>query len=121
MSLWRDSLTRKERPMTNQQAFTNVVKHLRRQGTPAFIDDPEAEKGIRCVYRADDGKKCAIGCLIPDDEYRDVFDDGDGYTLTNVIQAVTALHGLDESMLASLQALHDTVDPSEWEEQLQIE
>lgn len=45
--------------MNPQEIFDTVVKHLREQGGPAHDNES-------CAYRAPDGRKCAVGCLIPD-------------------------------------------------------
>lgn len=47
---------------TMQQEFDAVVMHLYEQGKPA-------KNGKTCMYRADDGSSCAVGCRIPDDKY----------------------------------------------------
>lgn len=49
--------------MNKQEIFETVVRHLHQQGEPAVIGEGN------CRYRADDGKSCAVGCLIPDDCY----------------------------------------------------
>lgn len=48
---------------TMQEVFDKVVDHLRTQGEPA-----KNSRG-KCKYKTDSGLKCAIGCLIEDDEY----------------------------------------------------
>lgn len=45
-----------------QQVFDTVLAHLRKQGAPAIHDGG-------CVYRAENGNRCAIGCLIADTDY----------------------------------------------------
>lgn len=49
--------------MTKQQIFNTVVAHLRKQGCKSSSPD-----GV-CAYRMPDGRTCAIGCLIPVEEY----------------------------------------------------
>lgn len=49
--------------MTPQQIFDTVATHLFAQGEQA-IDGQGS-----CVYRSDNGLKCAVGCLIPDESY----------------------------------------------------
>lgn len=53
---------------TAQQVFDQVAAHLIAQGKPA-----KNGKGY-CVYRNDEGLKCAGGCLIGDDEYSPEFE-----------------------------------------------
>jgi hypothetical protein len=49
--------------MTAQEVFDTVATHLLTQGRKALSDDKQ------CAYRAPNGDKCAVGCLIPDDKY----------------------------------------------------
>lgn len=51
--------------MTKQEMFDKVAEHLLKQGGPAWDDKDGA-----CKYRAPNGRKCAAGCLIPDNMYR---------------------------------------------------
>jgi hypothetical protein len=50
--------------MDNQEIFDKVVAHARKQNCKA-INSETAE----CRYRTDDGRKCFIGALIPDELY----------------------------------------------------
>lgn len=52
--------------LTPQEAFDTVARHLFAQGRLA-LRDFGGEEG--CVYRGDDGCKCAVGILIPDELY----------------------------------------------------
>lgn len=50
--------------MTMQEAFDAIVLHLKKQGRATDY------AGGPCRYRTEDGRRCAIGFLIPDDFYR---------------------------------------------------
>lgn len=50
--------------MTLQEIFDTVVAHLRKQGRKSTTLVNQ-----HCVYRAPNGDKCAIGCLIRDEDY----------------------------------------------------
>ncbi|MGQ7794434.1 hypothetical protein ACUN0C_18670 [Faunimonas sp. B44] len=50
-----------------QDTFDTVVRHLFAQGKQAH------EYGV-CRYRTYDGLKCAVGCLIPDEDYDPSFE-----------------------------------------------
>jgi len=54
--------------MNAQDIFNTVTVHLFTQGRPAMKDG-------QCSYRGDMGTSCAVGCLIPDDEYDPAMDD----------------------------------------------
>jgi hypothetical protein len=49
--------------MNTQEIFDTVVAHF-------FKQKHRGMKDGRCVYRGDNGEKCAAGCLIPDESYR---------------------------------------------------
>lgn len=48
--------------MNHQETLETVYKHLIKQGKQATY------KGA-CLYRGPDNTSCAVGCLIPDDQY----------------------------------------------------
>ena len=96
--------------MNRQQTFDTVVAHLRKQGKQATID------GHGCAYRGDNGTKCAVGCLIPDSEYREEFE---GWPVGGVMGQCMALQDHDVDLLASLQRVHDANLPYDWEKRFQ--
>lgn len=51
-----------------QEIFDKVYTHLEQQGGASAL-----ETGA-CLYRSEDGKMCAVGCLIPDDKYDPKFE-----------------------------------------------
>lgn len=56
--------------MNPQEIFETVKNHLLTQGKKAKA----ASTFNTCKYRTQDGLKCAVGCLIPDDKYMPEFD-----------------------------------------------
>jgi hypothetical protein len=50
--------------MKQQETFEFVARHLFAQGHKAVGGQRE-----KCMYRGNDGSMCAVGCLIPDDDY----------------------------------------------------
>lgn len=50
--------------LNRQAVFETVATHLLYQANPS-----RDGIGGSCMYRGKDARKCAIGCLIPDDEY----------------------------------------------------
>lgn len=91
----------------NQAAFDKVVRHLRKQGEPSYQADGES-----CAYRGEDGRMCAVGCLIPDEQYSLSLEDR---TVAYVMMGVPALSGLSHGMLDDLREVHDNLDPDDWE------
>jgi len=55
--------------MKNQEIFDKAYLGLKSQG---FIRS--VSSGISCVYRGPEGRKCAVGWLIPDEKYDPKFD-----------------------------------------------
>jgi len=116
-----------------QEIFDTVVFHLLAQQAKA--EDADGS----CLYRGADGKKCAIGCLIPDDRYNDAME-GKGLTMVSILQALKAndilavsdyelVDGIgtyeDQSvphtsltaegrLLQNLQWIHDQEEPETW-------
>lgn len=107
----------------NQKTYDTVKAHLLTQGEQSMIlllrDDLRSPV---CAYRGDDARKCAIGCLIPDDKYKPEMD-------PSGIVSLLKAHGSeilgeyaksDTELLVSLQRIHDGYDPSSWAEELAI-
>ena len=94
--------------MTNQEAFDKVCKHLLTQMKPSKL-------GPRCRYRGPEGTMCAIGCLIPDDEYNVDFE---GHNIGGIRSSVKSLRELELSLLCDLQSVHDDFDVSAWKSEL---
>ena len=73
--------------MTRQDAFDQIVAHMRHQRAFSIghIDGQAADEGEEpgCRYRGDNGMKCAVGALIPDDLYSP-FMEGKGATALEV-------------------------------------
>lgn len=103
-----------------QKYFNIIATHLLTQGKQSRGTNDEGFD--RCLYRSDDGKRCAIGCLIKDDFYSKEFE-GLCTTSEGIVQALS-LSGvpqcvLEGNMLGDLQSLHDTVKPKHWKKELE--
>lgn len=104
--------------------FWYVARHLLRQNEKA-LDYRETQTSV-CVYRAPDGKQCAVGCLIADDEY----DPGmEQLSVTALITYINRKYAGKEPLLQPieddvvrvldrLQDLHDGTLPANWPEEL---
>ena len=95
-----------------QEAFTKIVQHLRKQGAKAVSEDNE-----HCLYRAPNGNKCAVGCLI-DDELYEICLEGQALDNPEVSDALeeSGWANVDDTFLSSMQIVHDNYEPEEWEE-----
>lgn len=88
-----------------QEIFDTVATHLIKQGGPAMN-----VRGTDCAYRAQDGKMCAVGCLMTDEEYTSDFE---GNGVVELIDKGWRPQGVDRmtpkmrSFLQELQTAHD--------------
>lgn len=73
--------------MTPKEIFNTVVTHLYTQKKQAYDN-----RNNTCAYRTPEGLKCAIGCLIPDDDYDYRMDgiDSQGFYLGGSMEAIVA-------------------------------
>src|ERR1700690_1772536 len=99
--------TRRTIAMNMQELFDTVVAHLRQQNAQSL-------KHGACAYRGDDGKKCAAGCLIPDEEYNPTME-GWNVTINSSILNLLGDNGENMRLLLQLQHVHDMQDVEEWE------
>lgn len=93
---------------TNQEAFDTVVRHLRSQNRQATWDG-------NCVYRSEAGTSCAVGCLIPADQYTPKME---GYSVGELVRGdgvcgeaigfTLDVGDVDVELLQELQWTHDT-------------
>lgn len=97
--------------LTNQEIFDKVAKHLITQSAKS-INHPD----WFCRYRADNGLKCAVGCLIKDEDYRS---DIEGQSICQISKVFTNID-IDESieLLRSLQHCHDSFYVTNWKQKL---
>ena len=88
--------------MNSQEIFDKVAVHLLTQ--PRSLTG----NGGGCMYRGDNGTKCAVGCLIPDNEYDPSIE---GLFMNDrLIGKVPSFRGMTEEqiyMLRELQRIHD--------------
>ena len=98
--------------MTNQEMFDKVCAHLLTQLSTS-LDDTGT-----CLYRGPDGKKCAIGCLIPDELYTEDLEKKEIRTLLDYSignsELSAYLSQFNKDLLIRLQKTHDAYPPTEW-------
>lgn len=100
--------------MTKQEVFTTVKNHL-------LAQNKKAEEGGICLYRGPNGTKCAIGCLITDEEYEKMVKHRiDRYGIWSLSRhfMIKNLEGINSNFLNRLQGIHDCHEPNKWEERL---
>lgn len=92
-----------------KEVFEQVKNHLLTQKERSMIDEDV------CAYRGTNGLKCAAGCLISDDEYKENFESKRWKALADW-GMVPSTH---VELINSLQSLHDHYPVSLWEEELE--
>ncbi len=100
--------------MTNQDLFNTVYRHLLTQGQKAFITLTHGSES--CKYRTADGRKCAIGCLIPDNRYSPTLEGKRAYA--EIVREAAGITHDQLDLASALQDVHDYHEPVEWKEQL---
>lgn len=89
---------------SKQDAFNKVVAHVRSMKSQAINAGSNLLEV--CMYRTEDGKRCAIGALISDDDYHPSIEG-------NTVRALIAQGKIEQpswsspEFLISLQAIHD--------------
>jgi hypothetical protein len=106
--------------MTPQEIFSKVYNHLMTQHQQAAYPTDCGEMG--CRYRTGTGLKCAVGCLISDENY---IEEMEGYPAgCNIVADILRKEGVDmgekitHELINALQSTHDAVEVCDWEHEL---
>lgn len=94
-----------------QETFDKVVRHLLTQKEVSR----RGEGG--CAYRGEDGLMCAVGCLIPDENYSDVLERraADHKAVLGALSVQHRPSTTEEALLlVHLQWCHDESLPDGW-------
>jgi len=104
--------------MNSQEVFDQIVNHLRQQRAKSI------DILGRCAYRGSQGKKCAVGVLINDDEYCDQME---GSPVCDLIDSESKSQYVSielrdrlkphMELLRALQLTHDLSEIKIWEQQ----
>lgn len=117
--------------MNNQEAFNKVCAHLKNQNArsvKACSDTPGSTP--RCSHAGENGRACAVGCLVPRElaEEMDALGDSswdsisampresedhgdvDPDELEVAEEAISILKGVSDNLLSDLQLAHDQSD-----------
>lgn len=102
----------KDIAMNEQETFNKVRDHLLKQKCKARDNERV------CMYRAPDGKMCAVGCLIPDELYKEGMEGRTFDMLMEGFPELESIFPLERSFYAELQYIHDDSCSDEWEKLL---
>lgn len=97
--------------MNNQEVYDKVKAHLLTQNAKSISKDGD------CKYRMiRSTKRCAIGCLIPDELYSKDLEGEGVYTLAQdeELGLKDFFAGVSIDLLVDLQCMHDGDKPSKW-------
>lgn len=98
---------------TKQQIFDQVAEHLLTQ------NERSVQESGYCNYRGPRGLKCAAGCLIADDEYDPIMDNGTDSSWADLATKGTVPR--EHTMfIRELQVIHDTAEVSRWYDHLKM-
>jgi hypothetical protein len=101
--------------MTDQEMFDTILTHLRQQGLKSVGSSTE---GPTCRYRTKDGRKCAVGCMIPDDKYsREI--EGHYPSEVNRVLDMGWTRDQERFLLVAQSRLHDALDRHNFPAQLE--
>lgn len=92
--------------LTEQIIFDRTCEHMKSQKVQAITPNG------RCRYRTEDGLKCNVGHLIPDEDYDPKMDaNSTGGAISTVLCRFPQLHYLRpfQHLLSDLQAVHDSL------------
>lgn len=92
--------------MNRQEIFDKVFTGLRSQGFERSFN----KRSQRCKYRGDNGMKCAVGHLIPDELYKERWDKGGTvyYGLpSHLWKKLDIDFSEDGSFIGKMQEIHD--------------
>ena len=94
-----------------QDIFDQAANHL-------LTQMKQSRGNNMCLYRSDDGLKCAVGCFIADDEY---IGDMEGECVETLIVngRMSSISRDRLKLLDKLQSMHDGLDTDQWSSALE--
>ena len=103
--------------MTNQEVYDKVKAHLLTQKAKSI-----SKKYALCKYRMiRSTKRCAIGCLIPDNLYeKEMEGNAVDDLLRNFPKVKKFFDGVSSDLLAALQIVHDNELVKNWPRELEV-
>lgn len=116
--------------MTNREIFDFVKGHLLRQNAkavngPLVLPNEDNGGSGMCRYRTNDGLKCAVGCLIDEEDYSVNMEGqrvGEAFKYDVGERGALLFHALTKKgitqenveLLTKLQVIHDTKEVAFW-------
>lgn len=100
--------------LTAQEVFDRVAVHLLKQGRKSQRIIPEDP--VTCFYRGPTGLKCAVGCLIADEDYSSQMEGNSVHALIADFEENPSVKTFadHDDLLSDLQILHDFGHVAYW-------
>jgi hypothetical protein len=92
-----------------QEVFDQITEHL-------LTQQKRSVAGPGCMYKTTDGLRCAAGCLISDEEYREEME---GYDWRGILDTFSIANN-HMALIVSMQRLHDDRPVDDWRAELAI-
>lgn len=102
-------------PRSTQELFDYITTNLLKQG-----EKSEDKKRFVCLFRDSNGRKCAVGWVIPDDLYSPELEIlGTASNVANCFFRIdqTVRHELLNPIVAELQSIHDLGPAANWKQE----
>jgi hypothetical protein len=105
--------------MNTQEIYDTVKEHMLKQNARSVIIRPSLWTGEpyeACKYRDNDGRKCAVGCLIKDEFYHPSMEGSLANALPMLVKSGVAVEEGDTTyeFLLDLQRTHDGSNVENW-------
>lgn len=94
-----------------QDIFDQAANHL-------LAQMKQSRNDRICLYRSDDGLKCAVGCFIADDEHSEDME-GECVEMLIINGGMSSISRDRLKLLDKLQSMHDGLDPVQWSSALE--
>ena len=103
---------------TEQEVFDTISAHLLTQKAKSMLHPKKPPFEYEaCAYRSREGLMCAIGCLIPLEDYKPEYEKEGWSELLEKYEKLPRRHA---NFLSRLQTIHDGCDPSDWPSRLRF-
>ena len=98
--------------LTKQEYYDLLVTTSRNGGFPAVRVDDYCFNN--CVYRGGDGRKCAVGLIMPDDRYKKELEGTTASHVCKVCGTDWVPKGITAEDLENIQSAHDNLSNGDW-------
>ena len=98
--------------LTKQEYYDLLVTTSRNGGFPAIRVDDHGFNN--CVYRGEDGRRCAVGLIMPDDRYKKELEGSTASHVCKICGVDWIPEGIMAADLENIQSAHDNLSNGDW-------